>query len=93
MLNPDNPLGALAAFLNLSVSVALQCTSLGTNAVLLAWPTNAFGYSLQQKANLASTNWLSVTNPVVTVNCDSEFQVIVAPLASNAFYRLVHVAP
>ena len=57
-----------------------------TNTVLLAWPAGVTGYDLQQNADLATTNWTSVTNTPELVG--DEYQVILPPAASQGFYRL-----
>jgi hypothetical protein len=44
------------------------------------------GYVLQQNSNLATTNWVNVTNPASMVN--GQNQVVVPVNSSNAFYRL-----
>jgi subtilase family serine protease len=56
------------------------------NHLNIAWPlvwTNAL---LQQNANLATTNWVPVTNSVNIVN--DQFQVTVTPGGSGEFFRL-----
>jgi hypothetical protein len=58
----------------------------GTNA-LVQWPGSVLGYTLQQNANLTTTNWLNVTNVSVLTNGLNQ---ITLPLTrSNLFYRLV----
>jgi hypothetical protein len=58
-----------------------------SDVVVLSWPTNATGYSLQRKANLAlPTSWASVTDPAQT-NGDIIFVTLPATNA-NWFYRL-----
>ena len=44
------------------------------------------GYDLEQNANLATTNWLAVTNAPEVVG--SEKQVVVPPSGTNSFFRL-----
>jgi hypothetical protein len=58
-----------------------------TNTVLVAWSTNLSSFFLQQKTNVAITNWVSVTNIPTVAN--TEYQVIIAPNITNCFYRLV----
>ena len=56
------------------------------NKVFIAWPmvwTNAL---LQQNANLATANWVAVTNSVNIVN--DTYQVTVTPIGTNEFFRL-----
>jgi hypothetical protein len=57
-----------------------------TNTVIVAWPTAAAGFSLEQNNNVATASWSNVTNTVTVVG--SENQVTVAPPAGNKFYRL-----
>jgi beta propeller repeat protein len=64
----------------------LRVALTSTNTVLLAWPAALTGYDLQQNADLATTNWLAVTNPSVVVG--DEKQVIFDPNPGNRFYRL-----
>jgi len=57
-----------------------------TNSAVVAWPTAAGGFTLEQNGNLAGGPWSNVTNTVNVVG--SENQVIVAPPIGNKFYRL-----
>jgi hypothetical protein len=53
----------------------------------LSWPAPSSQYTLQQAADLSSTNWLAVTNAITVTNYRNT--VTVAPPASgNVFYRL-----
>jgi hypothetical protein len=58
----------------------------GTNA-LISWSQSIPGYTLQENSNLASTNWVNVTNTVESVN--GQYQVLVPPSGTNEFYRLI----
>jgi hypothetical protein len=58
------------------------------NDVVLAWPTNSIGFTLQRNTSLATTNWTSVTN-VIRVNGTNN-QVSIALVSSNTFFRLTH---
>ena len=60
-----------------------------TNTVVVAWPAPSSGFSLQQNTNVATTNWVSVTNAVSVVG--SENQVIISPPVGNRFYRLKYL--
>jgi len=55
---------------------------------IVAWPAPSTGWSLQQNTNLATTNWVAVTNTVNVVG--SENQISITPPTGNQFYRLVH---
>ena len=51
------------------------------------WLTNnSTGFNLQQNTNLASTNWLTVTNQRVVTN--QSYQVIVSATNHQNFFRL-----
>ncbi len=58
-----------------------------TNSIVVAWPTNSTGYSLQQNGNLASTNWLNVTNTVVISGTNN--QISLGITNGGRFFRLV----
>ena len=67
---------------------ALRIFLTTTNTAVLAWLAPATGFTLLQNTNLATTNWVPVTN---TVNVGgSENQVIVSPPVGNRFYRLIY---
>jgi hypothetical protein len=57
-----------------------------TNTAVVAWPAPSTGFLLQQNTNLATTNWVTVTNIPIVVG--SENHVIVNPPTGNRFYRL-----
>ena len=63
----------------------LRIAPAGQQTVLIAWPTNATGFVLQQNALLGTTNWVTVTNTPAIVG--SEKQVFL-PAAARSFYRL-----
>ena len=56
-------------------------------AVSVAWPAPNSGFRLQQNGNLATTNWSTTTNTVNLIN--GRNQVLISPLPTNRFYRLV----
>ena len=56
------------------------------SSVLVGWPAPSDGFVLQQNTNLATTNWVTVTNSPVVAN--GEKQVTVSPTVGNRFYRL-----
>lgn len=59
-----------------------------TNTAIVSWPSLATGWSLQQNANLTSTNW---TTPMENVNDDGTNKyIIVTAAGGNTFYRLYH---
>ena len=57
-----------------------------SNNVVLAWPTNAVTFTLQQNTNLVTANWVGVTNPAAPVG--GENQVTLTPSAGQKYYRL-----
>jgi hypothetical protein len=58
-----------------------------TNAVIVSWPAASTGFNLQQNPGFGPANWLAVTNPVNVVS--GKNQVVIAPAATNKFYRLI----
>lgn len=58
----------------------------GTNAVV-SWPAATYGYLLQQNADLATTNWTTVTNLPSTDN--QQNQVVLPAGSRSMFYRLI----
>jgi hypothetical protein len=64
---------------------ALNITLSGTNLVL-SWPSPPGGFVLQQSSDLATTNWLTMTNTPVITNFQN--QIILPPNTGNQFYRL-----
>jgi hypothetical protein len=60
----------------------LNIANAGGNASL-TWPYLTPGYVLQQNSDLATPNWVTVTNTPSVVN-----QVILAPTNANNFYLL-----
>ena len=63
----------------------LKITASG-NQLYVAWPLVWTNAVLQQNANLATTNWVPVTNSVNIVN--DQFQVTVMPGGAGEFFRL-----
>ncbi len=54
--------------------------------VLLSWPTLPAGYQLQVNSNLASANWIGVTNLPTASN--GRYSVALPGVVGNNFYRL-----
>ena len=65
--------------------------SFTTNTVTISWPYAFNCFVLQQNTNLATTNWVPVSNPVSLVG--TQCQITVESSASHVFYRLVHPGP
>lgn len=60
----------------------------GTN-VILAWPTNSVGFTLQSATNLTSTNW-STVSPAPVVVFNAYYAVTNSISGKQLFYRLIH---
>ncbi len=57
-----------------------------TNTVVVSWPADSTGFSLQQSSSLSGPNWVNIpTNPIVV---GDQNQIIVAPPMGNDFFRL-----
>lgn len=78
--------GQIVAYGTIPEPPSLRITPAGNQTVLIAWPTNATGFVLQENPVLASTNWVTVTNQSVVHG--SEKQVTVSASEGAAFYRL-----
>jgi hypothetical protein len=65
----------------------LNIARTGANSVLLFWVFPSDGWNLQRNFNLATMNWVGVTNPVNVI--DGSNEVTITPLTSNQFFRLV----
>ena len=53
-----------------------------------SWPTLLAGFYLQQKTNLASPNWVNVTNAVAIVG--TNYQVAYPTTTGDGYFRLIH---
>ena len=62
-----------------------------TNTVLLSWPATQVLFSPQQSTNLASTNWVTLTNSPTTTGATC--QLTIPTPAGNTFYRLIDPSP
>ena len=56
------------------------------NRVVLSWPTNAAGFTLQCSTNLTTPNWVALTNPITIVNGQYMFTNDLA--SRSKFFRL-----
>lgn len=54
--------------------------------VILSWPASATGFTLQQNANLTTTNWSAVGVSVVVTNGSN---TVTVPAVGNEFFRLM----
>ena len=64
----------------------LTITLTATNTALISWPSLSTGFSLQQNADLSSTNWVTV--PQTPVDNGSTVSVVINPAVGKWFYRL-----
>jgi hypothetical protein len=65
----------------------LTITLTSTNTALVLWPTPSTGFSLQQNANLNTTNWVGAPE-TVNDNGTHKFVVVHSPVGKR-FYRLL----
>ena len=66
----------------------LNISLTGPNTVVVAWPSSATGFVLQQNSDLTSANWLDFNG---TVNDDGTTKTaIITPLIGNQYFRLYH---
>lgn len=56
--------------------------------VVVAWPSSATGWTLQQSTDLVTGTWITLTNTISTVN--GQNQVLFSLPNNNHFYRLQH---
>lgn len=80
-------LAAFKAASSVAIAPTLQILLTATNTVSLAWPAVFAGFSLQQNPDLASTNWVAVTNDVTVVGDEN---TLLSPPPTTRFYRLRH---
>ena len=78
--------GQIVAYGTIPELPSLRIAPAAIQTVLIAWPTNAIGFVLQQNPVLGTTNWVTVTNSPVVVG--SEKQVTLPASEGGAFYRL-----
>ncbi len=82
------PAMSVVTFVGRAMVPSLNIQLTRSNGLLLSWPSPSTGFTLQQNANAATTNWTTVatapiddrTNKTVTIN----------PQAGNRFFRLMH---
>ena len=54
--------------------------------LILSWPASAWSYAPQQNLSFDPATWVDVTDPINVVG--DQYEVLVTPSASPAFYRL-----
>ncbi|HEY1661542.1 MAG TPA: hypothetical protein VGI03_03920 [Verrucomicrobiae bacterium] len=82
-LNGSNP-GPIYAYTAPSTNVPTLNIATGGGNAFVSWPWPSTGFVLQQNTNLASPNWITLSNAAAVVN-----QAIVPQTNANDFYRLV----
>lgn len=79
--------GAAYVFRGLGIDRRLSVERSGAN-VVLSWPTNVVGYTLQSTTNLTSpADWIDSTNTPAVLG--TQFSVTNATSARRQFYRLI----
>jgi photosystem II stability/assembly factor-like uncharacterized protein len=58
------------------------------NKMMLSWATSAGSYALQQKTNLASGDWMTMTNQPTLNSTNLRYELLVEPTEAAAFFRL-----
>jgi hypothetical protein len=66
---------------------ALTIRQTTTNSLVLSWPSPSTGFTLQENADLGTTNWVATTPQDVTDDGTNKF-FFVNPAAGIRFYRL-----
>jgi hypothetical protein len=69
------------------VSIPTAAIQLDGASALISWPGVIAGYTLQQNADLSTTNWVDATSQADLTN--GLYQVTVPLTVSNQFYRLI----
>jgi formylglycine-generating enzyme len=77
---------SLVASVHAGPAPILRIAPAGGQSVLI-WPTNAANYSLQSTTNLASHNWLPLSNAVPTT-VNTNFTVTITNSSKTLFFRL-----
>ena len=66
-------------------SIPPTAIQLSSGNLLITWPGATPGYTLQQNPDLATSNWVNVTNTAVLTNSLNQ---VALPPVSNMYYRL-----
>lgn len=83
----DGGVGAIQTITNFSfASVPQESIGISPASTVISWPGLISGYVLQENSNLATTNWIDVTNADNVIN--GQHQVVIPRGSANAFYRL-----
>lgn len=76
----------VANYYGMAVEMLIPQTSISL-ATVISWPATSTNYVLQQNSDLATTNWMCVTNPLIFSGGRGIF--IAQPTTGNMFYRLI----
>jgi hypothetical protein len=80
--------GAVQTITNFAfVSIPTAAIQHSGATALITWPGVITGYTLQQNADLTTTNWMTVTNQGYFTN--NVYQATVPVSGTNEFYRLI----
>ncbi len=66
-------------------SPTLRIFLTSSNTAVVAWPSSATGFTLQQNSVLSSSGWNTAGSPITV---GSENQVVISPPVGRQFYRL-----
>lgn len=73
------------------VGPPLRIFSAANNAVTVAWPSSSASATLQQRTNLATSTWVTVTNAPATIGLEK--QVTISSSIGQRFFRLSNADP
>ena len=79
---------ASQSFQVLLTSTPLNIQRNGTN-LILSWPSPPTNFVVQQIVKLTKTNWITLTNVPVVTNGNSRVVLLMSPMPTNQFFRLV----
>jgi hypothetical protein len=74
-------------FIPLPTLPKLSISENGSGGADITWPGTFAGFSLLQKSDMVTTNWLNVTNPV-TLTSSGNCQATIPASSAAVFYRL-----
>jgi hypothetical protein len=72
---------------NFVAAPTLSCVE-QPHALVLAWPTNFSGFTLQQNSDLRTTNWTTAAETVSPVG--TNYQSTILTTNGPRFFRLMH---
>ncbi|MDB6021207.1 MAG: hypothetical protein JWQ04_1064 [Pedosphaera sp.] len=65
-------------------------TTNNTTTAVLSWPSAFTGFTPQQSANPASTNWVNVNTTTFPITVIGGSNTVTLPVSGNQFFRLTH---